>query len=38
VALALFAAWENRRIERGKGALIDPAMLRNIQLRAGNPA
>jgi len=35
VALALFAAWENRRIERGKGALIDPAMLRNIQLRAG---
>jgi len=35
VALALFAAWENRRIERGKGALIDPTMLRNIQLRSG---
>ncbi len=35
VVLALFAVWENRRIERGKGALIDPTMLRNIQLRAG---
>ena len=28
-------AWENRRIERGQGALIDPAMLRNLQLRNG---
>ena len=27
--------WENRRIARGEGALIDPAMLRNIQLRSG---
>ena len=35
VVLALFVAWENRRIKRGEGALIDPAMLRNIQLRNG---
>ncbi len=35
VALALFLAWENRRVERGQGALIDPAMLRNLQLRNG---
>jgi MFS family permease len=33
--LALFMAWENRRIARGEGALIDPAMLRNLQLRSG---
>ncbi|MFL5893311.1 MAG: MFS transporter [Solirubrobacterales bacterium] len=35
VALALFLKWENRRIARGEGALFDPAMLRNIQLRGG---
>ena len=35
VVLALFLAWESRRIERGQGALIDPAMLRNLQLRNG---
>ncbi len=35
VLLGLFLAWENRRIERGQGALIDPAMLRNLQLRNG---
>ena len=35
VVLGLFLAWENRRIERGAGALIDPAMLRNLQLRNG---
>jgi MFS family permease len=35
VALALFVAWENRRIEQGKGALIDPSLLRNLQLRGG---
>jgi MFS family permease len=35
VALALFVRWENRRIERGESALIDPKMLRNIQLRSG---
>ena len=35
VALALFLAWEDRRIERGQGVLIDPAMLRNLQLRNG---
>ena len=33
--LALFVAWENRRINRGQGALIDPSMLRNLQLRNG---
>ena len=27
--------WENRRVKRGDGALIDPAMLRNLQLRSG---
>ena len=27
--------WENQRIKRGEGALIDPTMLRNIQLRDG---
>ena len=35
VVLALFLWWENRRLERGEGALIDPALLRNIQLRSG---
>lgn len=35
VVLALFARWEDRRIERGEGALMDPAMLRNVQLRSG---
>ena len=33
--LALFMVWENRRIARGEGALIDPAMLRSLQLRSG---
>ena len=35
VLLVLFAAWENRRLRRGEGALINPAMLRNLQLRNG---
>ncbi len=35
VVLVLFVLWENRRVKRGEGALIDPAMLRNIQLRSG---
>ena len=35
VVLGMFLAWENRRIARGEGALIDPAMLRNLQLRNG---
>jgi MFS family permease len=35
VVLVLFVWWENRRIKRGEGALIDPAMLRNLQLRNG---
>ena len=33
--LGLFLWWENGRLRRGEGALIDPAMLRNIQLRSG---
>jgi MFS family permease len=35
VVLAVFAWWERRRIERGEGALFDPAMLRVSQLRGG---
>jgi MFS family permease len=35
VVLVGFLWWENRRIRRGQGALIDPAMLRNLQLRNG---
>ena len=35
VVLALFLWWESRRIRRGEGALVDPAMLRNLQLRSG---
>ena len=35
VMLGLFLWWESRRLERGEGALIDPALLRNIQLRSG---
>ena len=33
--LAGFLAWEGRRLEHGKGALISPALLRNLQLRNG---
>ena len=35
VVLVLFGRWESRLIARGKAALIDPAMLRNVQLRDG---
>ena len=35
VVLALFLWWENRRVRRGEGALIDPMLLRNVQLRSG---
>jgi MFS family permease len=35
VVLVLFLWWENRRIKHGEGALIDPAMLRHLQLRSG---
>ena len=35
VSLALFITWENRRISRGQGVLVDPSMLRNLQLRDG---
>ena len=33
--LALFLFWESRRIEQGRGALLDPGILRNLQLRNG---
>jgi MFS family permease len=33
--LALFAAWENRRADRGGAVLIDLSLLRNRQLRSG---
>jgi MFS family permease len=33
--LGLFLWWENHRIARGEGALVDPALLRNLQLRSG---
>jgi len=35
VVLGVFLWWEARRLARGEGALIDPALLSNIQLRAG---
>ena len=35
LVMALFVLWENRRIKNGDGALIDPKMLRNVQLRDG---
>ena len=35
VILALFLRWETRRIGRGEGALLDPELLGNIQLRSG---
>ena len=35
VVVGLFVMWENRRIAGGQAALIDPKMLRNIQLRDG---
>ena len=35
VLMTLFLAWENRRIERGAGALLEPSMLRLPQLRSG---
>ena len=33
--LALFVWWESRRVKLGESALIDPSMLRNLQLRSG---
>jgi MFS family permease len=35
VALALFLRWESLRIGRGEGALLNPQLLRNIQMRSG---
>ena len=35
VLLVVFLWWEQRRLKRGEGALIEPAMLRNLQLRSG---
>ncbi len=35
VFLALFLRWERLRIGRGEGALLDPKLLRNVQMRSG---
>ena len=35
VVLALFLRWEMLRTGRGEGALLDPKLLRNLQLRSG---
>ena len=35
VVLVVFVWWEGRRIKRGEGVLVEPAMLRNLQLRSG---
>jgi MFS family permease len=35
VVLGLFVLWEQHRIDRGEGALIDPAMFKIVQLRSG---
>ena len=35
LVLVMFVWWEGRRVKRGEGALIDPGMLRNLQLRNG---
>ena len=35
VILALFLRWETLRLGRGEGVLLDPKLLRNIQLRSG---
>jgi MFS family permease len=33
--LGMFLWWENHRIARGEGALVDPILLRNVHLRSG---
>ena len=35
VVLALFLRWEGLRIGRGQGALLNPKLLRNVQMRSG---
>jgi MFS family permease len=35
VALALFLRWERLRIDNGEGALLNPTLLRNVQMRSG---
>ncbi len=35
VVLALFLRWETLRIGRGEAALVDPKLLRNVQMRSG---
>jgi len=35
VLLALFLRWETLRIDRGEGALLNPDLLRNVQMRSG---
>ena len=35
LVLVGFVSWEGRRIKRGEGVLVEPALLRNLQLRGG---
>ena len=35
VSLALFLRWESLRIGRGEGVLLNPKLLRNVQMRSG---
>jgi MFS family permease len=35
VLLALFLQWESRRLKQGKDALVNPSLLRNVQMRSG---
>ena len=35
VVLAGFLRWESRRLEQGKDALVNPSLLRNLQMRSG---
>ena len=35
LVLVGFVSWEGRRIKRGEGVLVEPALLRNLQLRSG---
>src|SRR3954449_11313618 len=35
VLLALFLRWQRLRLERGEGVLLDPRLLRNVQMRSG---
>jgi MFS family permease len=35
LVVGIFARWENRRLQQGQAALIDPAILENLTLRGG---